>query len=281
MNADAKESGWISDLQEYCRKLNIPIEDLHKVLIDPKVAPMVRGKAFEFSVSFRLSQILPDDEWTVSKPIINAQTGSHDVDVKVLHNKTGKVISVECKLASKGGFKVTRSGEYVVPVKCMRSRTTKTPAKVKARAKELGISAKAFLAHSDQYRANSFDVVITSLGNAFYETDEETMLYEFRPGEEGLQFISKFNPPMGEDLQTFVYNKVYVAKSKDLIVSRASGVVCGKRACANKYECGFIPNYPLINFGRVENLAEGTAPKPINRWVEIENARQLFEELLR
>lgn len=266
-------------MSRYCRELNIETNDLYNVLTDPKVAPMIRGKAFEFSVSLRLSRILPEDEWTVSKPILNAQTGSHDVDVKVLHNQTERVISVECKLASKGGFKISK-GQYVVPVKCMRSRTTKTPSKVKAGAKALGVTREAFLAHSDQYRASHFDIVATSLANAFYETDRETMTYVFQPSDSGEEFLRKLKPPPEVDLQTFVYNNVYVARSVDLAVSRESGVVCIKRACKHKNDCGFIPNYPLISFGQVRDEELDTVLIPTNRWVDIDDSLPLFKSFI-
>ncbi len=266
-------------MRRYCRELNIETRDLYNILTDPKVAPMIRGKAFEFSVSLRLSRILPKDEWTVSKPILNAQTGSHDVDVKVLHNRTERVISVECKLAGKGGFRISK-GQYVIPVKCMRSRTTKTPSKVKAGAKMLGITRESFLAHSDQYRASHFDVVVTSLANAFYETDQETMAYVFKPSTVGEEFLRKLRPPADIDLQTFVYNKVYVARSVDLAVSSESGIVCIKRACKHKTDCGFIPNYPLINFGEVRDEESNTILVPTNQWVEIDNTLPLFESLI-
>jgi hypothetical protein len=267
-------------MRRYCRELNIETGDLYNVLTDPKVSPMIRGKAFEFSVSLRLSQILPQEEWTVSKPILNAQTGSHDVDVKVLHNRTERVISVECKLAGKGGFKAAK-GQYTVPVKCMRSRTTKTPAKVQAGARQLGITPEAFLAHSDQYRATHFDVVVTSLANAFYQTDQESMTYIFQPTAEGEEFLRKLKPPLDVNLQSFVYNKVYIARSVDLVVSRDSGVVCGKRVCQHKYDCGFIPNYPLINFGEIRDEEEAeTVLVPTNGWSEIDESLSLFESFI-
>lgn len=284
----ANTGQWINDLLDYCRKLNIELEDLYKVLSDPKVAPMVRGKAFEFSVSVRLSQVLPSDEWTVSKPTMNAQSGTHDVDVKVLHNATETVISVECKLAKKGGFTVSSraypnriKGDYIIPVKCMRSRTTKSPKRVEAGAKNLGVSPDAFLAHSDQYRSVHFDVVITTVANAFYETDEETDSYVFRPNEKAKLFLDKFNPPEDEEgLQLFVYNKIYLARSVDLIASPTSGVVCGKQNCTDKVDCGFIPNYPLINFGNVDALPAGAKPVPQNHWIDIEDSLPLFESFI-
>ena len=75
------EEQWIVDLREYCRSLNISTEDLYKIVTDLKVAPMIRGKAFEFSTYRRLKQLLPPREWIVTKPQMNAQTGTHDVDI--------------------------------------------------------------------------------------------------------------------------------------------------------------------------------------------------------
>ncbi|MDM9385787.1 hypothetical protein QUB80_34605 [Chlorogloeopsis sp. ULAP01] len=41
--------------------------------------------------------------------MMNAQTGNHDIDIMIRHNQTGKIISVECKLADKGMFNVAQS----------------------------------------------------------------------------------------------------------------------------------------------------------------------------
>ena len=76
------------------------------------------------------------------------------------------------------------------------------------------------------------------------------------------------------------HNKVYLVKSSDIAVSPESSVVCGKRGCPKKYDCGFIPNYPVINFGKVADLPLNTVPAPKNGWVEIENAQTFFRDLL-
>ncbi len=167
----------------------------------------------------------------------------------------------------------------------MRSRTTKTPKKVEAAAKMLGVSPEAFLIHSDQYRASNFHVVATSIGNAFYETledDDGNLMYKFQPTEEGQKFIDMLKPSSHTEaaLQEFVYDKVYLTTSSNLAVSTESGVVCGKRDCPDKHSCGFIPNYPLINFGNVQELPSNIIPSPKNRWVEIEQAQLFFNELL-
>ena len=109
------EEQWIGHLREYCRSLNISTGDLYKIVTDLKVSPMIRGKAFEFSTYSRLKQILPAEEWTVTKPVMNAQTGTHDIDLMVKHNLTGKVISVECKLAGKGKFRVAKKANPKSP----------------------------------------------------------------------------------------------------------------------------------------------------------------------
>ena len=211
---------WIKDIRDYCRSLNISTNDLYRIVTDLKVSPMIRGKAFEFSTYSRLKQILSHEEWIVTKPSMNAQTGTHDIDVMVTHKLTGKTISVECKLAGKGKFRVAKKtqtglaekGDYLISVKCMRSRTTKTPERVASSARVLGVTPELFLIHSDQYRASSFHVVVTSIGNAFYETledDDGNLRYKFQPTKEGNKFIHKLNPPSSDEasLQEFVYNK--------------------------------------------------------------------------
>jgi hypothetical protein len=69
------------------------------------------------------------------------------------------------------------------------------------------------------------NVVATSIGNAFYETaedNEENIVYKFNPSDAGLQFIEKLNPPANateETLQEFVYNKIYLVNSLDIVVA--------------------------------------------------------------
>jgi|GEM_PF-96741 transcriptional regulator with XRE-family HTH domain len=282
---------WVREIQHYCDSLNISTEDLHRIVTDLKVSPMIRGKAFEFSVFTRLKRLLPEEIWEVRKPSINAQTGAHDIDVLVIHRETKKEITVECKLAKKGGFKIvnraqpnTKSGDYCIEVKCMRSRTTQSDSKVEAMAKLLGVSKESFKIHSDQYRISNFHVVASSIGNAFYETVEDeqgNLIYQFQPTEKGREFIQRLQPiEDSEDfLQAFVFNKVYMASSIDLAVSSVSGVRCSRKECTNKENCGFIPNYPTINFGNI-SLQQGI-PSPINGWYEIEQGDFFFRSLLK
>lgn len=278
---------WIEDIQNYCNKLNIEASDLYNVLSDSKVSPMIRGKAFEFSMAYRLEDILSKDKWKVSKPNMNAQTGLHDVDVMVTHIETGKVISVECKLAKKGGFtKAKRKGknhdkdDFTIPVKCMRSRTTLSEDRVKSGAAAYGVTGESFAIHSDQYRASNFNVVATSIANGFYETDAETGEYIFQPTAAAIDFLNRFNPPAGaEALQLFVYNQIYLARSVDLIANKNTGVKCTRAKCKDD-ECGYIPNYPVMNFGNVDLLEKGQVPTPKSGWYSLAMADTLFSTFI-
>jgi hypothetical protein len=48
----------------------------------------------------------------------------------------------------------------------------------------------------------------------------------------------------------------------------------------DKSNCGFIPNYPVINFGNVKNSESAEVPSPKNKWIEIEKCEGFFDELL-
>ena len=55
------------DLEIYCKKYNIRLEDFFQILNDQKVIPMLRGKAAEYDAVFALRQILPSQVWIVNK----------------------------------------------------------------------------------------------------------------------------------------------------------------------------------------------------------------------
>ena len=93
---------WTKKIEEFCNHYNIPIEYLPETVNEPKVIPMVRGKAFEFSALIKLQKILDPKVWEVRKDVMNAQLGQHDEDVTIIHLPTKKRLSVECKLAKKG-----------------------------------------------------------------------------------------------------------------------------------------------------------------------------------
>ncbi|MBI4669886.1 MAG: hypothetical protein HY747_12035, partial [Elusimicrobia bacterium] len=182
---------WIEKIKAYCQKYNIPIQHLPDTINEPKVIPMIRGKAYEFSVAMSLEEILDHKKWEISKPYINAQTGLHDIDLQAKHILTQKSISLECKLAAKGRFRKISNSSYKINVKCMRSRTLGA-AKVKELAPQIGVSPAALLVHNDQYRFQDFDFVVTSIGNAFYETDQSGV-FEWRPSLEGKAFLGQLS----------------------------------------------------------------------------------------
>src|SRR3989344_1698717 len=263
---------WEEKVKDYCEKYNIPVLYLAETLYEPKVVPMIRGKAFEFSVMMALQEILPTDEWIVDKPVMNAQIGFHDVDVRVLHKPTEKIIRIECKLAKKGGYKLFSDGRSEIRVKCMRSRTL-GPAKVKELAPKLGISEKVLAIHNDQYLPADFDIVITSIGNAFYTTDKKTGFFEWKPSKAGEDFLQKIGFTGKENLRDFAFKTMFIAKASDLTIGK-NGIVCTRGLCKNKKACGFIPNYPIITFDKKTN-------QPSNKWISIKDALSLFEDFVK
>lgn len=265
---------WEEKVKACCEKYNIPLPYLAETLYEPKVVPMIRGKAFEFSVMLVLQEILSKDKWQVDKPMMNAQTSFHDVDVRVVHKPTKKIISIECKLSKKGGYRLFPDGHSEIRVKCMRSRTLGT-SKVKELAPKLGVSEKALSIHNDQYLPADFDVVISSIGNAFYTTDNKTGLFEWKPPKAGVDFLRELGFKDGEnpqDLQDFAFWKMYATKSSDLVIGN-NNVICTRSLCKNKKACGFIPNYPIINFDK-------KAKQPNNKWVPIEKISSILEDLV-
>lgn len=264
-------NNWEDKVGEYCKRYNIPLLYLADTLYEPKVVPMIRGKAFEFSAMMALQTILPSDEWEVDKPMMNAQLGFHDVDVRVTHKPTKKIVSVECKLAKKGGYRHFNDGHSEIRVKCMRSRTL-GPSKVKELAPKLSVTEEALTVHNDQYLAGDFDVVITSIGNAFYNTNQTSGLFEWKPTKEEKSFLQKLGALPTENLQDFAFNSMFLAKTKDLMIGN-NGVLCTRAQCKNKTSCGFIPNYPIIYFDKQTNRAN-------NGWVSISEAASIFRQFV-
>lgn len=263
---------WQQRVKEYCEKYNIPILYLAATLYEPKVVPMIRGKGFEFSVMMVLQQILPKNEWKVSKATMNEEISFHDTDIRVFHKRTGKVVRVECKLAKKEGHRLYADGHSEIRVKCMRSRTLGA-AKVKELAPKLGVDEQALLIHNDQYLPADFDIVVTSIGNAFYRTDRKAGLFEWRPKKTEEEFLLKLKPSSKETLKDFAFGRMYVAKTEDLAARPNTGVVCTRGKCKNRTNCGFIPNYPVIRF-------DAKTSKPINGWVPIEESPSLFKSFI-
>jgi len=262
---------WTSKVVEFCETFNIPLEFLADTLNEPKVIPMIRGKAFEFSVIIGLKEVLPDSIWEVDHPTINAQSGLHDVDVSVVHRASGKKIRLECKLAKKGSFKTLENGQSEIRVKCMRSRTLGEEM-VKSLAPKWGVPRNVLKTHNDQYLPSNFDVVITSIGNSFYETNSAG-IFVWQPTSAGKEFLNRLGGTKNGSLKDFAFQQMYLVRSSDIAIGLYTGIKCTRRSCRNKNRCGFIPNYPIIKFS-------SSSPNPLNGWTPIAEASNFFQKLI-
>lgn len=233
---------------------------------------MIRGKAFEFSAKNILQTYLASNKWLVEKINQNAQTGSHDIDVKVTNILTTNKLSIECKLAGKGSFKVdSTTNNFLIKVKCMRSRTLGT-ARVAQLAPSMGVTTAQLSVHNDQYRKTDFDIVLTNIANAFYETDSDGN-YFWSPTVEGIAFLKNLTGCTTDaELQEAVFNTLYFAKTSDIIITPSNNITCTRRLCTNKTDCQFIPNYPIIIFDK-------TTFKPTNNWYPVSDADRIFTPL--
>ena len=262
-----------SDLIDFCESYNIPFNHLGEVLKDPKVIPMIRGKAFEFSVNDYLNNLLDSSTWKITKPYLNPQLNRHDQDVLIEHIPTGKLISVECKLAAKGGYS-EKEKMSVFRIKCMRSRTLGAEL-VKKLSALRNLDEAQLGTHNDQYLPTDFDLVITSLANAFYATNDEG-IFIWKPSKKGQEFLNKkFGKGLTDtEYQNKAFADMYVAKSTDLVILENSGITCTRKKCSDKNKCGFIPNYPLIKFSDNDPI------NPINKWVHINEIEKLLNDFL-
>lgn len=261
---------WIADVYRYCSRYDIPAKYLVEIVSDPKVIPMIRGKAFEYSAMLLLRRVLPAERWIVDKVSMNAAFGFHDMDVRVIHIPTRKVVSVECKLAKKGGFSAKQNDSYV-RVKCMRSRTLGDEM-IEKLSHKTGIPQPVVKTHNDQYLPTDFDVVMTSIANAFYETEEDTGMYLWQPKPKASEFLKGLLTGADKDdekLQQVAFEKVYLAQADDLTVKTGNTATCSRKSCHNKSNCGFIPNYPLIHFSNKKTLPE----RP---WYDLADAEKVF-----
>jgi hypothetical protein len=263
---------WQDKTDKFCKKYNIPLEYLADTLNEPKVIPMIRGKAFEFSVYQKLQGILDSATWEVQKNVMNAQLGIHDEDVTVKHISSDQTFGGECKLAGKGRYKINKDGSVQINIKCMRSRTL-GPEMVKKLAPKYGIEEAVLAIHNDQYLPSDFDMVITSIGNAFYQTDDDGLMY-WDPTEDEktwLKFICDTEDE--ENLQDAAFNKIYVISSHDLSIRNDGYQTCTRRKCENKENCGFIPNYPTLTFPKDSRI-------PSDGWTELSNIENVLNQLL-
>lgn len=243
-----------AQIVDFCRKYNIPIESLAKVLNDPKVVPMIRGKSFEYDISKVLTNILSPTQWTIQNPRINAQPGRPDVDVLV--NKIGcnKEIKVEGKLAYNNSFNI-RNNTITLKVKCMRSRTFSDNDAASRMANSYGVPRLALLAHADSYRETDFDFVVTSLGNSLWCTQSGNYVFTGTLGQH--EALKNLFPDHFKDFQRFkdeAHTFLLFARSSDLMVSSVNNNLCTRRRCSvlgTRVSCGFIPNYPNISLNDV------------------------------
>lgn len=176
---------WEDDIRNFCEVYNIPHEYLARVISDSKVVPMIRGKAFEFTVMRVLQQMLPAATYNVEKKKTNPQLSITDEDLTITDRKHRIDIRIECKLAKKGSYSFNKSRKQSkIQVKCMRSRTSGETVVTRQAAKH-GISKELQAIHSDQYRPGvEFDIVVTTIGNAFYDTNED-LGFEWKPTTKG------------------------------------------------------------------------------------------------
>lgn len=267
--SDTLEPNWLEKLRHFCDDFNIPLEYLADTLYEPKVIPMIRGKAFEFSVYQRLQEILPANTFAVEKARQNPQFGIHDEDVSLTVMPTGQRISVECKLAGKGEFRTLKKNEgFSIRVKCMRSRML-GDTMVKRLSEITGIEESVIKIHRDSYLPSDFDLVVTSIGNAFYVTQDEQFIWQ--PNRQALHFLGLLSdglPP--EELKDFAYHSLFFAFSKDIAAMKDNLITCTRKKCPIPDLCGFVPNYPYIYFE--PNHAQVQPP-----WYPIEVLPEILE----
>ncbi len=267
----------LEQLKEYCDYYNIPLKHITTIMSDVKVIPMIRGKGFEFIISDVLKTILSKDKWEVSNPNINAQSEIHDVDVYVTRIKDRKQVRIECKLSKKDSFRINDNNP-TISVKCMRSRTLSDNEMATRMARRYGVDRQQVLAHADNYREGDFDFVVTSLGNAFWDTKEGK--YVFAGAAEQLKILAELFPDRfsekdsADDFKEKTFAFLLFAHSKNLSVKKENNLKCTRRKCiqsGNSEHCGFIPNYPLIYLNNLSKDKDNW--KPIS---EIERALDAF-----
>ena len=174
----------LEKLIDYCNYYKIPKEYLFDILEDQKVVPMIRGKATEYQVFTLLRDILNPHEWVVSKLNLNAQTGMHDEDVTITHQRTGVIIKVECKNATRGSMKIgtnrTQNPIYrnklYCTIKCHKSRSDLSKASTT----------------NDRYLVGDFDIVISNMSNAVIAGATYSENFELIDNEEVISKLSSY-----------------------------------------------------------------------------------------
>ena len=137
----------------------------------------------------------------------------------------------------------------------------------------MGVSEESLTVHNDQYVPADFDVVITTIGNAFYSTDQSTGSYEWSPTEKAMMFLEALKGSEHGDLKDIAFHSIYIARTQDLAARSGTGVVCTRKLCADKYKCGYISNYPVIHF-------DGPTQETVQPWVAVEGCADVFRRFI-
>lgn len=201
---------------DYCESYKIPKEYLYDILIDQKVVPMIRGKATEYATLLLLQKVLNPREWAVAKLNLNAQTGTHDEDVTVTHQRTGIIIKVECKNASRGSFKNSNrskkfKNETYCTIKCHKSRS----------------DLKKADTTNDRYLVGDFDIVISNLSNAVIAGATYTKDFELIPDKGTVAKLAQFYKcePTYKELFEAAYNDWRFAFQEDILDDEKKAVL--------------------------------------------------------
>lgn len=262
----------LRELIDYCEYYHVPFEHVVDTMHALKVVPMIRGIGFEYVAFERLKGLLSQEVWKVEKPLINAQSEIQDIDVLITNIATDRKITIECKLAGKNSFKMPRLGQGIVKIKCMRSRTVGEEA-ARTLSRRYGVSVDNVLNHADNYRPVDFDFVITSIGNAFWRTTSDGQ-YVFRLKPEELEFLRilfRDYTLTVDQLRRKTFDYLLIARSSRLAVLPENHVRCVRRRCiraGTSENCGFIPNYPIVNLNDTEV------------WRPIERAEEVFQNFV-
>lgn len=222
-----------TQLNDYCYKYKIPKEYLFDILEDQKVVPMIRGKATEYQVYVILKEILNPHEWVVSKLNINAQNGMHDEDVTITHQRTGVIIKVECKNATRGSMKMSSRSAIRVPkctIKCHKSRSDLSKAQTT----------------NDRYLVGDFDIVISNMSNAVIAGATYSEHFELIPDQNMINILANYYNCEPE------YQAIFDSAFNDWRFAFATDIA----------ENGVIPRTPIVL------LENDPVWKPIDRITE-------------
>ena len=196
-------------LLDYCYTFKVPPEYIMDILIDQKVVPMIRGKATEYDVTLLLQKILNPHEWSVAKLNLNAQTGIHDEDVTVTHQRTGIIIKVECKNAVRGSMKWSSRAKFshdpFYAIKCHKSRSDLSKANTT----------------NDRYLLGDFDVVISNASNAVIAGATYSEHFELIDDERIVSKLAEYYScaPVYQEIFDNAYNDWRFAMSSDIAVN--------------------------------------------------------------